>query len=318
MNSSFTPKVSIIIPVYNGANYMREAIDSALSQTYPNIEIIVVNDGSTDNGETDRIAKSYGNRIKYICKENGGVSTALNRGIREMSGEYFSWLSHDDVYSPEKIRHQIDALVASYNEKTVSLCGHCFINENSDRLSKNAPKRFTNGIHNWQEVVWEILVNGTFSGCSLLIPKEALKECGDFHEEMRFSQDAFMWMKIFFKKYSLVYNADEDVYSRIHDKQVTKTGRKLFEKDSLTMAKFLVPEFVRISNKKHNYLYLFAKRHAKYGNFQVVEFCVDSGKTEGLFNLKNKLYLRLWSIYGIARPVIRKAYYRLLVKAKTR
>lgn len=318
MNSSFAPKVSIIIPVYNGANYMREAIDSALSQTYPNIEIIVVNDGSTDNGETDRIAKSYGNRIKYIFKENGGVATALNRGISEMSGEYFSWLSHDDVYSLDKIRHQIDALAISNNEKTVSLCGHCFINANSVRLSKNAPKRFTCGTHDWQDVVWEILVNGAFSGCSLLIPKAALDECGDFHEGMRFSQDALMWMKIFLKKYSLVYNADEDVYSRIHDKQVTETGRKLFEKDSLTMAQILVPEFIRISNKKRNYLYLFAKRHAKYGNFQVVEFCVNSGKKEGLINLKNKLYLKLWSMYGITRPVLRKAYYRLLVKPKTK
>ena len=65
------PKVSIIIPVYNGKDYMKEAIDSALSQTYKNIEILVINDGSTDNGATKRIAKSYGNKIRYFEKENG-------------------------------------------------------------------------------------------------------------------------------------------------------------------------------------------------------------------------------------------------------
>ena len=75
----FTPLVSIVIPVYNGANYMREAIDSALAQTYENKEIIVVNDGSSDNGETDRIAKEYGDRIRYILKQNGGVSSAQYR-----------------------------------------------------------------------------------------------------------------------------------------------------------------------------------------------------------------------------------------------
>ena len=75
------PKVSVIIPVYNGSNYMREAIDSALAQTYKNIEIIVVNDGSTDN--TEEIALSYGDKIKYYSKENGGVATALNFAIEK-------------------------------------------------------------------------------------------------------------------------------------------------------------------------------------------------------------------------------------------
>lgn len=79
-------KVSIIIPVYNGGNYLRNAIDSALSQTYKNCEIIVVNDGSTDGGETAAIAKSYGNKIRYFEKKNGGVGTAVNLGIAEMTG----------------------------------------------------------------------------------------------------------------------------------------------------------------------------------------------------------------------------------------
>ena len=96
------PLVSIVIPVYRGANYMREAIDSALGQSWPRCEVIVVNDGSPDGGETERIALSYGDRIRYIAKENGGVSTALNEGIRQMKGEYFSWLSHDDEYRNKK------------------------------------------------------------------------------------------------------------------------------------------------------------------------------------------------------------------------
>ena len=98
--STQAPLVSIVIPVYNGASYLREAIDSALAQTYSDVEVIVVNDGSTDGGKTRDIASSFGDRIRYIEKVNGGVATALNLGIREMCGKFFSWLSHDDVYLP--------------------------------------------------------------------------------------------------------------------------------------------------------------------------------------------------------------------------
>ena len=85
-NNIFNPLVSIVIPVYNGANYVSEAIESALKQTYKNIEIIVVNDGSTDN--TEKIVKKYGDKIRYFYKENGGVASALNLGIKNMKGEY--------------------------------------------------------------------------------------------------------------------------------------------------------------------------------------------------------------------------------------
>ena len=83
----YNPRVSIVIPVYNGSNYLSEAIESALNQTYGNTEVIVVNDGSCDAGRTEDIARDYGEKIRYFVKENGGVASALNTGIRRMTGD---------------------------------------------------------------------------------------------------------------------------------------------------------------------------------------------------------------------------------------
>ena len=71
--------VSMIIPVYNGANYLREAIDSALAQTCPDCEVLVINDGSTDNGATEAVALSYGDKIRYFSKENGGLKFVISK-----------------------------------------------------------------------------------------------------------------------------------------------------------------------------------------------------------------------------------------------
>ena len=117
MEFSALPRVSIIIPVYNGANYLKEAIDCALNQSYQNLEVIVVNDGSCDEGATRSVALSYGDRIRYFEKENGGVSSALNLGIREMRGEYFSWLSHDDKYEKDKLQTRFPICSPLVNKK---------------------------------------------------------------------------------------------------------------------------------------------------------------------------------------------------------
>ena len=191
----FNPLVSIVIPVYNGANYVAEAIESALNQTYKNIEIIVVNDGSKDN--TEKVVKSYGDKVRYFYKENGGTSTALNVGIKNMKGDYFSWLSHDDMYYPKKIFYQIEELKKLENKDTIITTDHDGINENYEKTYKtnyiehiNAyPPRINSNIH-------PVIYMQT-QGCDLLISKKCFDKVGLFNEEVLVAQDFEFFYRIF-------------------------------------------------------------------------------------------------------------------------
>ncbi len=102
------PKVSVIIPAYNSAKYLPEAIASILEQTYTNYEIIVVNDGSTDN--TYEIIEPYLDRVRYFEQENQGVSATRNRGIYLARGELIAFLDADDIFMPQKLEQQVQIL----------------------------------------------------------------------------------------------------------------------------------------------------------------------------------------------------------------
>ncbi|MEA2337616.1 MAG: hypothetical protein QOE82_1623 [Thermoanaerobaculia bacterium] len=182
------PRVSIIIPVYNGANYLREAIDSALAQTSGEVEVIVVNDGSRDGGATAEVARSYGDRIRYIEKENGGVSSALNRGIAEMRGRWFSWLSHDDRYLPEKIATEL-AFLDRNPEAHIVGCNFQMIDERgnvTDEYREQLPI-----VRTGRDVM-----SSWVYGCGLLIDRAALIDAGQFNESNRTTQDLEMWLRL--------------------------------------------------------------------------------------------------------------------------
>lgn len=213
------PKVTIVIPVYNGEKYMKDAIDSAINQTYKNIEILVINDGSTD--ETESIAREYGNKIRYISKSNGGVSTVLNLALKEMKGEYFSWLSHDDRYYPEKIETEIDYLIDNnlLDKKVILYSDYDLMDEKSRVFSKAIKD------HNMLEKKEEYaLLRGTVNGITLLIPKTAFVECGNFDENLRCAQDYELWYRMMKKNYKYIHIPKILASTRMHKKQVTNTN----------------------------------------------------------------------------------------------
>lgn len=247
-NLSFNPLVSIIIPIYNGSNYMKEAIDSALAQTYKNIEIIVVNDGSTDN--TDEIARSYGDKIRYFKKENGGVATALNLAIKEAKGDYISWLSHDDVYYKNKIEAQIEVLNNLNDKNTVLFSDIETINENGIVVSKRILKDKFSNPNDKLPLFW--LLNGLIHGCSLLIKKDIYFEFNLFDENLFTVQDYYLWYDIF-KKYNVYYIDKILIQSREHTQQGHLTLKDYTQKEqSLLWSKIIqcltINEVAQMSN----------------------------------------------------------------------
>ena len=311
-----TPLISIVIPVYNGSNYLKKAIDSALNQTYKNIEVLVINDGSTDDGQTEKIANSYGDKIRYVYKENGGVSSALNLGIKEMKGQYFSWLSHDDEYTETKIEKQINRLKSGGD---IAICTERQINEYSEFLSESNDYSILEnmGVINWQEATKKIICDKLFSGCALLIPKYVFDDVGFFDESLRYNQDFDMWLRICFKKYSWVYNNDIGVLSRVHNNQVTQTRRDLFYTDSYNLGKVLIPKLAEISSDKYNFLFMYAKNCAKYNLNKNVELCRSELINKNLFSFKKSMNLNFIVFYGRLRPIIRRIYYKFFKNVKT-
>ncbi len=210
------PLVSIIIPVYNGSNYLKYAIESAVTQDYKNIEVIVVNDGSNDNDATVNIINKYKDKIRYYYKTNGGVASALNLGIIKMEGYYFSWLSHDDIYDINKIKNQINHI--NYNNliNNIIYGNYIEIDKNNKQIRKVEVEN-SNDIDIYDKIYNRHIIHG----CSLLIPNIVFKEVGLFDERLKTTQDYDLWLKMC-RKYKFSKCNDFSVFSRQHDEQGSK------------------------------------------------------------------------------------------------
>lgn len=182
------PKVSVIIPVFNGDNFLDQAIESVLKQTYSNIELLVIDDGSTDG--TWGIIRSYGNELRGFHKENGGVASALNLGISHATGKYIAWLSHDDIFLPQKIQCQVTFLESHPNYKAC-YTDFCIINT-QDELLRNVKNPWYPRSKMVQTLFGEMYINGS----TTLIDSNCFDVVGLFNENLAHTQDLDMWFRI--------------------------------------------------------------------------------------------------------------------------
>jgi glycosyltransferase involved in cell wall biosynthesis len=180
--------VSVVIPVFNGTNYLRQAIDSVLAQTYPYFELIVVDDGSNDG--TWELIRSYGDAVRGYSKANGGVASALNHGLREMRGRWFAWLSHDDVWMPDKLALQVSYMADNPRFKASYTDFVLMDTDGKDFREIRTP---------WYprtEALRALFENVYISGSTVLVEKTCFDALGSFSEQHRMTQDLEMWSRI--------------------------------------------------------------------------------------------------------------------------
>lgn len=183
------PLVSIIIPTYNRATTIVRCIDSVLNQIYRPIEVVVVDDGSTD--QTVETVKQYGDQVILICQSNGGPSSARNRGVRQSKGKIVAFLDSDDTWKPEKLVRQVKLMVNGGSGVPCCICNAALISE--DGNSRNSFK--VSGVESelsegyWLNPAPIIATRFVLFNQVVSIRREAFESVGGYNESMRLLED---------------------------------------------------------------------------------------------------------------------------------
>jgi glycosyltransferase involved in cell wall biosynthesis len=214
------PRVSVIIPLYNCAPYVADAVRSVLAQPVPDLEVIVVDDGSTDGG-ADTLAQ-FGGRIRVLTQENSGAAAARNHGLREARGDLIAFLDADDWWLPNRLPAQLAALetfpdagLVFSDFMIVDLDGHVTRARRGIVEKYNVPKdgaevRFEGlfahkarltvaggSMDAYAGPIAPLLFRGNLiNTCSVLIRREALKRCGEFDPTLSTEEDFDLWLRV--------------------------------------------------------------------------------------------------------------------------
>ncbi|MFN2454916.1 MAG: glycosyltransferase family 2 protein [Pyrinomonadaceae bacterium] len=193
-------RISIIIPLYNKAPYLRRALDSIARQTFSDFEVIVVDDGSTDDGA--RIVADYADaRVRLITQSNAGPGAARNRGIAEAQGEFIAFLDADDEWLPGYLEENVRLLDEYGREVATVTSGYIEHPSGVSREPMWRARGLTDGIYRLHaDTATELAVYmlAYMSPCSTVVRAEAIRRWGGFYSRDRcvYAEDAFLWLKV--------------------------------------------------------------------------------------------------------------------------
>ena len=221
------PKISVILPVFNGERYLSEAIGSVLTQSFRDFELIIINDGSSDR--SGEIAGSFRDeRIRIISQENRGLIATLNRGIAEARGEYIARIDSDDIWADaEKLEKQIRFME---NNPEYSLVG-----TNAGAINGEGRKIFSilNPLSDG-EIRKKILLKNCFVHSSVLFRKQAALECGSYAPDEKLIEDYGLWLRMG-RKWKFANLGDSRISYRLNPSGLTQSNNILQAKNSLSL-----------------------------------------------------------------------------------
>jgi len=232
-----TPKVSVVIPTYNHARYLPYALDSVINQGYPNLEVLVIDDGSNDG--TAELVKSYGSKINYIYKENGGTPSALNLGLSLATGKYVCWLSADDALIGEKVSKQV-SLMESDPSLGFSYTSFVVIDASGTKQYDVNSAYFSDK----KEMVTKLMEGCFINGSSVMMRCSALEKIGNFDESLPQAHDYDLWFR-FLRHYSCGFLEEPLLAYRWHGENMSQNPIEACSLIVQERAKQLFPEWLK-------------------------------------------------------------------------
>jgi len=209
------PLVSVIIPAYQAAEHIREALDSVFAQTYTNFEVVLVNDGSPDTEALEQAIRSYGERLIYIRQDNRGPSGARNTAIRTARGKYIACLDSDDIYLPEHLsrlvplleEHGLDLVYCdSYLIRDGVHLGRSIVGRAFERQPQSPPVTF-------EKLLTEECAVTT---SAVVASRQAMIDAGLFDEGYRRSEDFDLWLRMSFRGAKMDFLRQVGIEHRLH------------------------------------------------------------------------------------------------------
>jgi glycosyltransferase involved in cell wall biosynthesis len=236
------PRVSVILPCYNGARWISQAIESVLAQTFKDFELIIVDDGSTDKSKEIISSYLYDKHVHYIYQENRGFSGALNRGIRESRGEFIGFIGQDDLYMPNKLQVQVKYF-DEHKDVDLVHSNYCSIDSSGRIIMVRDVKipRFPSR----EKLIKYLFINNFIGFETALVKRECFDEVGLFNERMTGFSDHDIWLRIA-GKFNIAYIDLPLVKKREHELQLSKTR----------IEQVLSDEFLMVRKTINNYPFL--------------------------------------------------------------